>query len=41
MNCQSAKREKALIYWADETGLRSDDVRGRSFAPVGQHLSRY
>jgi len=27
-----AKREKALIYWADETGLRSDDVRGRSFA---------
>jgi len=31
-----AKREKALIYWADETGLRSDDVRGRSFAPVGQ-----
>ena len=36
-----AKREKALIYWADETGLRSDDVRGRSFAPVGQHLSRY
>jgi transposase len=31
-----AKREKALIYWGDETGLRSDDVRGRSFAPVGQ-----
>jgi len=31
-----AKRERALIYWGDETGLRSDDVRGRSFAPVGQ-----
>ena len=31
-----AKREKALIYWGDETGLRSDDVRGRSFAPRGQ-----
>lgn len=31
-----AKRECALIYWGDETGLRSDDVRGRSFAPVGQ-----
>ena len=31
-----AKREKALIYWGDETGLRSDDVRGRGFAPVGQ-----
>ena len=30
-----AKRKKALIYWGDETGLRSDDVRGRSFAPVG------
>jgi transposase len=31
-----AKREKACIYWGDETGLRSDDVRGRGFAPVGQ-----
>lgn len=31
-----AKRQKALIYWGDETGLRSDDVRGRSFAPRGQ-----
>jgi transposase len=31
-----AKREHALIYWGDETGLRSDDVRGRSFAPVGK-----
>jgi transposase len=31
-----AKREHARIYWGDETGLRSDDVRGRSFAPIGQ-----
>lgn len=31
-----AKRERARIYWGDETGLRSDDVRGRSFAPMGQ-----
>lgn len=31
-----AKRERARIYWGDETGLRSDDVRGRSFAPKGQ-----
>jgi transposase len=31
-----ARREKARIYWGDETGLRSDDVRGRGYAPVGQ-----
>ena len=31
-----AKVEGAEIHWADETGLRSDDVRGRSFAPRGQ-----
>ena len=31
-----AKRERARIYWGDETGLRSDDVRGRSFALKGQ-----
>ena len=31
-----AKAEKAEIHWGDETGLRSDDVRGRSFAPKGQ-----
>jgi transposase len=31
-----AKRERAVIYWGDETGLRSDDVRGRSFAPRGR-----
>ena len=31
-----AKREKGAIFWGDETGLRSDDVRGRSFAPRGR-----
>ena len=33
---QRAKAEGAQIHWADETGLRSDDVRGRSYAPMGQ-----
>src|SRR3712207_8555473 len=31
-----AKRQKGTIFWGDETGLRSDDVRGRSFAPRGR-----
>jgi transposase len=31
-----AKLEDAEIHWGDETGLRSDDVRGRGYAPVGQ-----
>jgi transposase len=31
-----AKARRALIYWADECGVRSDDVRGRSYAPRGQ-----
>jgi transposase len=31
-----ARLEGAEIHWADETGLRSDDVRGRSYAPMGQ-----
>src|ERR671933_646575 len=31
-----AKRERGVIYWGDETGLRSDDVRGRSYAPRGR-----
>ena len=31
-----AKRERAVIFWGDETGLRSDDVRGRSYAPRGR-----
>ena len=30
-----AKSEGAEIHWGDETGLRSDDVRGRSYAPQG------
>jgi transposase len=31
-----AKREKAEIYWEDETGLRSDHLAGRSYAPRGR-----
>ena len=31
-----ARTEKGTIFWGDETGLRSDDVRGRSFAPRGR-----
>jgi transposase len=31
-----AKAEGGEIHWGDETGLRSDDVRGRSFAPKGE-----
>lgn len=33
---RAAKREKAVIYWGDEMGLRSDHVTGTSYAPVGQ-----
>jgi transposase len=33
---KQAKKDKAAIYWADESGLRSDDVRGRSFSPKGK-----
>jgi transposase len=33
---REAKAEGAEILWGDETGLRSDDVRGRSFAPKGK-----
>ncbi len=29
----AAKAEGAEIQWGDETGLRSDDVRGRGYAP--------
>ena len=29
-------RAKGTIFWDNETGLRSDDVRGRSFAPRGR-----
>jgi transposase len=31
-----AKAEGAEIHWGDESGLRSNDVRGRSYAPAGQ-----
>ena len=31
-----AKQERAEIHWGDETGLRSDDVRGRGYAPRGE-----
>jgi len=31
-----AKTEGAEIHWGDESGLRSDDVRGRSYAPKGE-----
>ena len=31
----NAKAEGAEVHWGDETGLRSDDVRGRSYAPQG------
>ena len=31
-----AQTEGAEIHWGDETGLRSDDVRGRGYAPAGQ-----
>ena len=31
-----AHREGGAIFWGDETGLRSDDVRGRSYASRGR-----
>lgn len=31
-----ARQQKALIFWADEMGLRSDHAAGRSFSPRGQ-----
>lgn len=32
----AAKKEKALIYWADGMGVRSDHQAGRSYAPQGK-----
>lgn len=32
---QKARRQGAEIHWGDETGLRSDDVNGRGYAPAG------
>jgi transposase len=31
-----ARRARGIILWGDETGLRSDDVRGRGYAPRGR-----
>jgi transposase len=31
-----AEAEDGAVFWGDETGLRSDDVRGRSYAPRGR-----
>ena len=31
-----ARRVRGIIFWGDETGLRSDDVRGRGYAPRGR-----
>ena len=31
-----AQAQRATIYWGDESGMRSDDVRGRSYAPRGK-----
>src|ERR687885_940023 len=31
-----ARRASGVIFWGDETGLRSDDVRGRGYAPRGR-----
>jgi transposase len=31
-----AKRQKAIIYWEDETGMRSDHQAGKSWSPKGR-----
>ena len=36
-----AKEENAEIQWADETGLNSEDARGRGYAPKGQTPTVY
>ncbi len=36
-----AKAEKAEIYWGDETGLSSEDNRGRGYSPVEKTPVRY
>jgi len=33
---KQVKKEKALIYWGDEMGLRSDDAVGRSYGRCGR-----
>lgn len=37
---EKARRERAEIHWGDETGLRSDDVNGRGYAPRGKTPTR-
>jgi transposase len=36
-----AKMENAQIYWGDESGLSSEDNRGRGYAPKGKTPVRY
>lgn len=31
-----ARQAEGKVYWLDESGVRGDDVRGRSYAPCGQ-----
>ena len=33
---RKARKEKATIYWGDETGMRSDHQAGKSYAPAGE-----
>ena len=33
---KTTKREKAAIYWSDETGIRNQDQIGKGYAPKGQ-----
>ena len=33
---EKAKLEKAEIHWGDETGIRSDDLNARGYAPTGK-----
>lgn len=33
---EKAGKSKAMIFWGDETSVRSKDVRGRSYAPAGK-----
>lgn len=33
---ERAKKEKAVIHWGDETGIRNSNQHGRSYAPKGR-----
>lgn len=33
---RQARREKAELQWGDETGIHSNDVHGKGYAPVGK-----